>query len=780
MSTSIETKIENIELELIKPSSTNPRKHFDETKLQELAESIKEYGLLQPIMLRAFGTEYEIIYGERRFRASKLAGLTSIKAEVVQMDDESVFEIQVLENLQREDINPLDEARAFQSLMKKETLDWLASKINKSKKYVLDRVKLLDLCSTAQFHLESGVLPLGHAVLLSKIDVDSQEKLIKSTALFTNSSRNNEITICTKTLNQLKDYIAGTMLSFDRVNFNLDDAELIPAVGSCQSCPKRTINQNLLFGDITENDLCTDSFCFNAKLKRQVEVNIGNAKEEFGDIQQAHTDPWSSQIILAESKEKVSYSKEKSEKYTVPVIITKTDNYSQKDLGRTIWIEDKEKEIVEEISNTNHSNSTPEWKLRTIKEFNEITIPRFETIFKELIEKPFSTHKVTNLFLIDRLCNCTLRNLLVVAHILEVRQLENLSYQGVEEITKDLDRSQDFQMCFEVAKQLCDGLSTELIILIVALDDIITNDLEDNDYPEWDFYLMKVYETLGLSENESNEEDIKDLVVEAKEFIKNHPTQEEEIGEGSSAITSTLDFPTFEKITRKRFSLNNSYFKNRTPQMPATPLDVMYYFNQHGELPFDMGSDTDNWLYETYIEYQKRNNVYHSQFFTPPATAIQMCGLAHQYFDKEMIVLDACCGFGALSKPLIQDGFRVMGFDFSNEMVQLYNSQFLTQTVDVCEQINFMEGEFDKKYYNIISNPPYEGPALTKFLECIHENLIDGGTAVLLIPKNFVDKDKPKALVSILEKFTVTHREDMQEDFARTGIKAEIVVLEKA
>ena len=97
-----------------------------------------------------------------------------------------------------------------------------------------------------------------------------------------------------------------------------------------------------------------------------------------------------------------------------------------------------------------------------------------------------------------------------------------------------------------------------------------------------------------------------------------------------------------------------------------------------------------------------------------------MCGIAHMYFDKEKIVLDACCGFGALSKPLIEDGFNVMGFDSSKDMVEIYNYQFSDKTVQDCEQINFMLGEFEKKYFNIISNPPYEGPILTKFLEGVH------------------------------------------------------------
>ena len=212
--------------------------------------------------------------------------------------------------------------------------------------------------------------------------------------------------------------------------------------------------------------------------------------------------------------------------------------------------------------------------------------------------------------------------------------------------------------------------------------------------------------------------------------------------------------------------------------MPATPLEVMYYFNQHDELPFDMGSDTENWLYECYVEYQKRAGVYRSQFFTPPATAKRMAELADEYFGKDNpYVLDMCCGFGMLTEAVKEKGFIVEGFDNNSEMLELYN-QF-TGCTSFKADINGYS--FDGGRWNIISNPPYEIKECTQFLKLLWDMLIDdGGLAILLLPKGFVDKDKPKALVEVLEKFNVVHREDMDEEFARTKINAEIVVLEKA
>jgi ParB/RepB/Spo0J family partition protein len=813
MSTITETK--EINLESIVLLGSNPRKKINQDALQELAESIKANGLLQPILVSLIpnqeNVEYFLIYGERRYRASKLAGLETIRAEIREVESGKILELQVLENLMREDISPLEEARAFQFLMKTDGLDLFASKINKSKKYVLDRVKLLDLCGEALNALEMGILPLGHAVLLSKIEIEKQEKVIKASNLFAGQTimQGTSKMYCTKTLNQLKEYIAGTMLSFDRVNFDLGNAKLLTAAGSCQACPKRTINQNLLFGDITENDMCTDSFCFDAKIKQQVEVNIEKAKEEFGDVQTAETDKWSSNIILSDTKEKVSYNNKKTERYTLPVVITKTDNYAQKDMGRTVWIEDKSNQVEPEPKKEIVNN----WETNQAKQFNDLTIPRFQKVISALREAEDCKYDISNIYLVEQFANVNMELLLVVAHFLGIRPIESLNYVDIKDFTRTTTKEQDYEICLEIGQQMIDTFTNELAISILAVVDIIDDEFELNETPgEYDLTIKKIFHMLDLpidnddtkeievdndsiTEVEDNEpiinkfdelsKELNDKSVKLKESLTDwNPSK---INGDPSNLTKLLNKdsqtetiePRFEKI-KKKYALNNSYFKNHRPQDPKNPSEIMQYFDEHNELPFDNGADTSKWLYECYIEFQKRNNVYHSQYFTPPATADQMRVLAHEYFDKEKIVLDACCGFGALSKPLIEDEFKVVGFDFSVEMVQLYNDQYIFDTVDPCENINFMEGEFVKKYYNIISNPPYEVPALTKFLDCVYENLIDGGTAILLIPKEFVDKEKPKALASILSNFILVHRQDMDEDFARTGVKAEIVVLRKA
>lgn len=229
----------------------------------------------------------------------------------------------------------------------------------------------------------------------------------------------------------------------------------------------------------------------------------------------------------------------------------------------------------------------------------------------------------------------------------------------------------------------------------------------------------------------------------------------------------------FTKVAKK-YSLNRSYFKFKEYGAPDTILEIAQYTAEHGELPFEYHGD--NWVYDAFIEKQKRERVYNSQFFTPPNTAKQLADVAEQYIDSTELVTDACCGFGQLMNELAERRFTTIGFDVDRDLCEIANKYFGNETL-FAENKNFKD--WNDKVKAVVSNPPYEVPALTEFLNKLYENLEDQGVAVLLIPKGFVDKERPKKLVQILDKFNVIHREDMQEEFALTKIRAEIVVLEK-
>lgn len=156
--------VEQINLKSITANPYQPRKHFDEAAIQELSASIKEHGVLQPIILRKVGSAHEIVVGERRFRAAKLAGLKEIPAVVRQLTDTESMELAILENLQREDLSPIEEAEAYQNLMDSLALtqEQLAFRLGKSRPHIANHIRLLALPEKVRKDITDGKLSMGH------------------------------------------------------------------------------------------------------------------------------------------------------------------------------------------------------------------------------------------------------------------------------------------------------------------------------------------------------------------------------------------------------------------------------------------------------------------------------------------------------------------------------------------------------------------------------------------------------------------------------------------
>ncbi|WP_125706464.1 ParB/RepB/Spo0J family partition protein [Lacticaseibacillus daqingensis] len=176
--------VEELPLEDIRPNPYQPRKIFDDAALNDLAESIRQTGVFQPIIVRQSVSGYEIITGERRFRASKLAGKTTVPAIVRTFDDPAMMEIAVLENLQREDLTPLDEAQAYDTLIKKLNLtqEEVSKRLGKSRPYIANYLRLLALPAEVKKLLNDNQLSMGQArTLLSLKDKKKLTPLAKKT-----------------------------------------------------------------------------------------------------------------------------------------------------------------------------------------------------------------------------------------------------------------------------------------------------------------------------------------------------------------------------------------------------------------------------------------------------------------------------------------------------------------------------------------------------------------------------------------------------------------------
>ena len=164
-------QVMELELELIIPQGNQPRKRFDEEPLQELASSIREHGVLQPVLVRPLGEFYEIIAGERRWRAAEIAGLHTIPALVKEMPDIEAAEISLVENLQREDLSAIEEARAYKYLLEQYdyTQELIAERVGKSRAYVANTIRLLNLSPEITEMIDRKQISPGHARALLAI-----------------------------------------------------------------------------------------------------------------------------------------------------------------------------------------------------------------------------------------------------------------------------------------------------------------------------------------------------------------------------------------------------------------------------------------------------------------------------------------------------------------------------------------------------------------------------------------------------------------------------------
>ena len=164
----------------IEPNREQPRKNFDEDALQELADSIKQFGLLQPILVQDRKTYYEIIAGERRWRAAKLAGLKEVPVIIRDYSEQEIVEISLIENIQREDLNPIEEAQAYKRLLTEFNLkqDEVAERVSKSRTAVTNSMRLLKLCDEVQQMIIDDMLSTGHARALISIEDPEQQYTI--------------------------------------------------------------------------------------------------------------------------------------------------------------------------------------------------------------------------------------------------------------------------------------------------------------------------------------------------------------------------------------------------------------------------------------------------------------------------------------------------------------------------------------------------------------------------------------------------------------------------
>ena len=242
-------RIVSLPLYMIAPNPNQPRKYFDEEQLNELAESIKQYGVLQPLLVSDKKDYFEIIAGERRWRAAKMAGLKEVPVVVKEFTDQEIVEISLIENIQREDLNPIEEAMAYKRLMEEFHLkqDEIADRVAKSRTAVTNSMRLLKLTSKVQEMVIADMISAGHARALlgisdetlqentamkvfdEKLSVRETEKLVKnlvSPAKKEKTERNTAEDAIYESLEEKMKGIMGTKVSIQRKKNNKGKIEI--------------------------------------------------------------------------------------------------------------------------------------------------------------------------------------------------------------------------------------------------------------------------------------------------------------------------------------------------------------------------------------------------------------------------------------------------------------------------------------------------------------------------------------------------------------------------
>lgn len=271
-----------VKLSDIKPDPNQPRKHFHQDALNELAENVTKYGVLQAITIRPTESGFYVVFGERRYRAAIQAGLKEIPATIRTLTDDEALEIQIIENLQRKDVHPLEEAYALQALLDKLTkekhsapVNEIALRIGKSHKYVNTRLKLNNLYPELQDMFMMDKMSFHQAVLFSRVPFGDQKQICTNRLPKDWKERENW-----KLPSWAKDWIDGHERELEDAPFDLTDPTLNPEMGSCVNCPYNSSNTLSLFEDDNDGPTCSNVPCFEIKRDKSFVKTLAEASEQ--------------------------------------------------------------------------------------------------------------------------------------------------------------------------------------------------------------------------------------------------------------------------------------------------------------------------------------------------------------------------------------------------------------------------------------------------------------------------------------------------------------------
>jgi ParB/RepB/Spo0J family partition protein len=244
-----------VDLEHLVPDPHNKRSDTDQEAISRLAASIKQHGILQRLLVRPVNGRFMVVAGHRRLMAAQAAGLKRVPVEIRDIDEETARALQIIENLHREDVTPLDEAKAFDRLRGEDrNIEDIAALVGHSSRYVAQRLSLVNLTSQAKKALRDGSIRLGTAYALARI---TNAKVQKEALQYVDGDPDNATSV-TRARQLIETRFEMCLAS---AAFDPQDESLVKGVGNCMACPKRAGNQPLLFEGPDREARCTDPVC---------------------------------------------------------------------------------------------------------------------------------------------------------------------------------------------------------------------------------------------------------------------------------------------------------------------------------------------------------------------------------------------------------------------------------------------------------------------------------------------------------------------------------------
>ena len=282
-------QIQNLPLGKIKPDLDQLRKTFSDDALKQLSESIKKHGVLQPITVRQLNGHYVIVMGERRYRASKLAGKKTLPCIVGTYENNEVLEVQIIENLQRQDVEPTEEADAIAYLSEKYSPTEIAKRLGRTDNFIRQRLKLAGLIDGFKHFVRNGEMTISLGVGVALFKPEEQQMMLETMGEDFNAHQINRM-------------IKDQTYDLEKASFDVNDKKLVPKAGSCIECPFNAANQGNLFGE--GKMVCTKAAYFETKKSKSLLNLIEKSKKEnillIPEIRQYWADDENNQLIISQ------------------------------------------------------------------------------------------------------------------------------------------------------------------------------------------------------------------------------------------------------------------------------------------------------------------------------------------------------------------------------------------------------------------------------------------------------------------------------------------------